>query len=128
MQHPDVPINFGVPMSPVVMFERGPAFETLPGFKDVLLAKYAKETDPLESGMVIPSEVLHDKISALQLSYSRGRILLYGFKTATTGAGTRYLPGSIQSVVPLRQPAFALRPATPATQEPLAARRRSGGT
>jgi hypothetical protein len=67
-------------MSPVVMFERGPAFETLPGFKGVVLAKYAKETDPLESGMVIHSEALHDKISALQLSYGRGRILLYGFK------------------------------------------------
>ncbi|MGH9595187.1 MAG: hypothetical protein ACRD3K_00170, partial [Edaphobacter sp.] len=93
-EHPDIPVNFGVPESPVVMFERGPAFETLPGFKGAVLAKYAKETDPLESGMIIHSEVLHDKISALQLSYGRGRILLYGFKPQQRGQahGTyRYL-------------------------------------
>jgi hypothetical protein len=79
-QHSDMPINYGIPSSPVVMFERGPAFETLPGFKGVVLAKYAKETDPLESGMILHSEVLHDKYAALELAYGRGLILLYGFK------------------------------------------------
>jgi hypothetical protein len=42
MEHPDMPVNYGVPASPVVMFERGPAFETLPGFKGAVLAKYAR--------------------------------------------------------------------------------------
>jgi hypothetical protein len=140
MQHPDIPINFGVPMSPVVMFERGPAFETLPGFKGVVLAKYAKETDPLESGMVIHSEILHDKISALQLSYGRGRILLYGFKPqqrAQAHGTYRYLFNALYlyedpplpSDTPTAAPA-ATTPAatagTPAAQEPAAARRRSG--
>jgi hypothetical protein len=139
MQHPDVPINFGVPMSPVVMFERGPAFETLPGFNGVVLAKYAKETDPLESGMVIHSEVLHDKISALQLSYGRGRILLYGFKPqqrAQAHGTYRYLfnalylyddpplPSDAPSAAP---PPTTATPGTPAPQEPAGARRRSGG-
>jgi hypothetical protein len=142
MEHPDVPINFGVPMSPVVMFERGPAFETLPGFKGVVLAKYAKETDPLESGMVIHSEVLHDKISALQLFYGRGRILLYGFKPqqrAQAHGTYRYLFNALYvyddpplpSDAPTAAPAATTAAATtgtPATQEPAGARRRSGGT
>jgi hypothetical protein len=80
MEHPEMPINYGVPASPVVMFERGPAFEPLPGFKGVVLAKYAKQSDPLESGLILHSELLHDKDAALELVYGRGRILLYGFK------------------------------------------------
>ena len=83
--HPEMPVNFGVPASPVVMFERGPAFETLPGFKGEVLAKYPKQEDPLESGMILHSEVLHDKIAALQVSYGRGRILLFGFKPQHRG-------------------------------------------
>ncbi len=79
-EHPEMPVNYGVPAAPVVMFERGPAFETLPGFKGAILAKYAKDADPLESGMILHSEVLHDKDAALEVAYGRGRILLYGFK------------------------------------------------
>jgi hypothetical protein len=83
--HPEMPVNFGVPDAPVVMFERGPAFETLPGFKGQVLARYPKQADPLESGMIVHSDVLHDKIAALQVSYGRGRILLYGFKPQHRG-------------------------------------------
>ncbi|WP_185827353.1 M14 metallopeptidase family protein [Edaphobacter aggregans] len=79
-EHPEMPINYGVPASPVVMFERGPAFETLPGFKGAVLAKYPKQTDALESGMILHPEVLQDKDAALELVYGRGRILLFGFK------------------------------------------------
>jgi len=80
MNHPDMPVNYGVPDSPVVMFERGPAFETLPGFKGAILAKYSKQTDALESGMILHSEMLEDKAAALELTYGEGHILLYGFK------------------------------------------------
>jgi len=83
--HPDLPVNYGVPAAPVVMFERGPAFDTLPGFKGAILAKYPKEEDPLESGMIIHSEVLHDKAAALEVTYGRGRIFLYGFKPQQRG-------------------------------------------
>jgi hypothetical protein len=92
--HPELPINFGVPAAPVVMFERGPAFDTLPGFRGAILAKYPKDEDPLESGIVVHSEALHDKIAALEVSYGRGRIFLYGFKPQHRGQahGTyRYL-------------------------------------
>jgi hypothetical protein len=93
-EHPEMPANYGVPSSPVVMFENGPAFETLPGFKGAVLAKYPKQTDALESGMILHSEVLQDKDAALELSYGRGRILLFGFKPQHRGQahGTyRYL-------------------------------------
>jgi len=79
-QGQEMPINFGIPSAPVVMFEDSPAFETLPGFKGAVLAKYAREADPLESGMILHSELLHDKDAALELAYGRGRIFLYGFK------------------------------------------------
>jgi len=93
-QHPEMPVNFGVPDAPVVMFERGPAFEILPGFKGAVLAKYAKQTNALESGMILHPEVLEDKVAALELAYGQGHILLYGFKPQQRGQahGTyRYL-------------------------------------
>ena len=93
-EHPELPANFGLPAAPVVMFERGPAFETLPGFKGAVLARYAKQADPLESGMILHSDVLADRAAALQVSYGRGRILLFGFKPQHRGQahGTyRYL-------------------------------------
>jgi Zinc carboxypeptidase len=85
MDHPDLPINFGVPADPVVMFESSPAFEILPGFKGAVLARYAKDGDVLESGMIIHQEVLHGKIAALEVSYGEGRIFLYGFKPQQRG-------------------------------------------
>ncbi|HWZ50733.1 MAG TPA: M14 metallopeptidase family protein [Granulicella sp.] len=94
MEHSELPVNFGVPDSPVVMFERGPAFETLPGFKGAVLAKYSKQTNALESGMILHPEVLEDKDAALELAYGEGHILLYGFKPQQRGQahGTyRYL-------------------------------------
>jgi hypothetical protein len=84
-QHPDLPINFGVPAQSVVMFERSPAFDILPGFKGAILARYPKQGDVLESGMIIHQEVLQDKVAALEVTYGRGRIFLYGFKPQQRG-------------------------------------------
>ena len=141
MEHPDMPVNYGVPASPVVMFEHGPAFETLPGFKGAVLAKYAKETDPLESGMIIHSELLHDKDAALELAYGRGRILLYGFKPQHRGQahGTyRYLfnalylydnpplPSDSQSAALTAPAPTAASTTSAASASPATGRRRSG--
>jgi hypothetical protein len=94
MLHGDLPVNYGVPEAPVVMFERGPAFEPLPGFKGAILAKYANNENPLESGLILHPEVLRDHAAAMEVSYGKGRILLYGFKPQHRGQahGTyRYL-------------------------------------
>ncbi len=126
-QHPEMPINFGLPASPTVMFERGPAFATLPGFKGAILARYPKRDDPLESGMVIHSEVLHDQIAALQVSFGKGRIFLYGFKPQHRGQahGTyRYLFNALYQyadpAMPFELPT-ELHPAASAAQHPPAA-------
>ncbi len=118
--HPELPANFGVPASPVVMFERGPAFETLPGFKGAVLARYPKQEDSLESGLILHSELLHDKIAALQLSYGKGRILLYGFKPQHRGQahGTyRYLFNELYQYDDPPMPAEA-NPTPPAAATP----------
>ncbi len=99
-EHPELPANFGVGDSAVVMFQRGPAFETLPGFRGVALARYPKQTNPLESGLLLHPEAIEGKAAALELAYGRGRILLYGFKPQFRGQshGTyRYLFNALYS-------------------------------
>jgi hypothetical protein len=90
----ELPVNFGVPEAPVVMFQRGPAFVPEAGFKGAVLAKYAKGTNPLESGLLLHPEAIEDKAAAVELEYGKGRIVLYGFKPEFRGQahGTyRYL-------------------------------------
>jgi hypothetical protein len=59
-----------------------------------VLARYAKGTNPLESGLLLHPETIQDKAAAVELTYGKGRILLYGFKPQFRGQshGTyRYL-------------------------------------
>jgi hypothetical protein len=93
-QNAELPVNFGVPEAPVVMFQRGPAFVPEAGFQGAVLAKYAKGTNPLESGLLLHPEAIEDKAAAVELQYGKGRIVLYGFKPEFRGQahGTyRYL-------------------------------------
>ncbi|HKF48095.1 MAG TPA: M14 family zinc carboxypeptidase [Terracidiphilus sp.] len=84
-EHADLPVNFGVGDSPVVMFQSGPAFEALPGFHGAVLARYAKETNPLESGLLLHPEAIQGKAAAMELAYGQGRVVLYGFKPQFRG-------------------------------------------
>jgi hypothetical protein len=96
----ELPINFGVPAAPVVMFQRGPVFAPLAGFEGAILARYAKGTNPLESGLLLHPEAIQGKAAALELTYGKGRILLYGFKPQFRGQshGTyRYLFNALYS-------------------------------
>jgi len=93
-EHGELPINYGVGESPVVMFQRGPAFVPQTGFQGAILAKYAKANNPLESGLLLHPEAIEDKAAAVELTYGKGRIVLYGFKPQFRGQshGTyRYL-------------------------------------
>ena len=59
-----------------------------------MLAKDAKGTNPLESGLLLHPEAIEDKAAAVELEYGKGRIVLYGFKPEFRGQahGTyRYL-------------------------------------
>lgn len=84
-EHAELPVNFGVSDAPVVMFQNGPAFEPTPGFHGAVLARYPKETDPLESGLLLHPEAIEGKGAAVELAYGRGRIVLFGFKPQFRG-------------------------------------------
>jgi hypothetical protein len=102
----ELPVNYGVPEAPVVMFQRGPAFVPQPGFDGAVLARYPKSTNPLESGLLLHPEAIEDKAAAVELAYGKGRILLYGFKPQFRGQshGTyRYIFNALYSY---DQPAF----------------------
>ncbi len=84
-EHADLPVNYGVTESPVVMFQGGPAFQPLPGFHGAVLARYPKEANPLESGLLLHPEAIEGKAAAMELAYGQGRILLFGFKPQFRG-------------------------------------------
>ncbi len=80
LESPERPAALGLPGEPTVMFENGPAFETQPGFKGAVLARYPKDTNPLQSGLLLHPEAIEGKIAALEVPYGKGHIFLYGFK------------------------------------------------
>jgi hypothetical protein len=84
-EHADLPVNYGVSESPVVMFQNGPAFQALPGFQGAVIARYAKETDPLESGLLLHPEAIEGKAAAMEVAFGKGRIVLFGFKPQFRG-------------------------------------------
>ena len=84
-EHAELPANYGLDESPVVMFQAGPAFAPQAGFHGVVLARYAKETNPLESGLLLHPEAIEGKAAAVELSYGHGRVVLFGFKPQFRG-------------------------------------------
>jgi len=84
-EHSDLPVNFGLSDAPVVMFQNGPAFQPLSGFHGAVLARYPKETNPLESGLLLHPETIEGKAAAVELAYGKGRIVLVGFKPQFRG-------------------------------------------
>jgi hypothetical protein len=79
------PALWGMPKEPYVMFERGPAFETKPGFKGTVLATYPKDRNPLASGYLLHPEKIQDKIAALEVFQGDGRVYLFGFRPQWRG-------------------------------------------
>lgn len=84
-EHPEQPVNYGVEDEPVVMFQSGPVFEPRPGFHGAVLARYPRQTNPLESGLLLHPEAIEGKAAAMELEYGHGRIVLFGFKPQFRG-------------------------------------------
>jgi len=82
VNHPDV---WGMPREPIVMFERGPAFDTKSGFRGTILASYSKERNPLASGYLLHPERIQGKAAALEVFYGDGRVYLFGFRPQWRG-------------------------------------------
>ena len=75
----------GLPREPIVMFERGPAFETKAGFRGTVLACYPRDRNPLESGYLLHPERIQGKAAALEVFYGEGRVYLIGFRPQWRG-------------------------------------------
>ncbi|HUH62712.1 MAG TPA: M14 metallopeptidase family protein [Terracidiphilus sp.] len=115
--HPELPVNFGLPDSPVVMFQSGPAFQPLPGFHGAVLAHYPKETDPLESGLLLHPEAIEGKDAALELAYGQGRIVLFGFKPQFRGQSHATYKFFFNELYSFEHPPLPTEPAAKAAAE-----------
>jgi hypothetical protein len=76
---------WGLPHDPIVMFERGPAFEVKDGFRGRVLASYPKEQSALMSGYLLHPERIEGKAAALEVQYGKGRVYLLGFRPQWRG-------------------------------------------
>ncbi|MBN8712716.1 MAG: hypothetical protein J0H50_01905 [Xanthomonadales bacterium] len=72
-------LTVGVRQQPSVMFFNSPAFSVKPGFQGKVLASYAKDGSSLQSGFALHPERLQGLAAALEVSYGKGRVVLYGF-------------------------------------------------
>ena len=79
------PALAGLPREPIVMFERGPAFDTRQGFRGAVLASYSRENNPLASGYLLHPDRIQGKAAALEVFYGDGRVYLFGFRPQWRG-------------------------------------------
>jgi Zinc carboxypeptidase len=101
---------FGLPEDPIVMFERGPAFEPKPGFKGAILASYPAGINPLESGVLLHPEKIEGQAAALEVAYGRGHIYLYGFKPQWRAQSHGAYKFFMNALYKYDEPAFADMP------------------
>jgi hypothetical protein len=116
-EHADLPINLGVSESPVVMFQSGPAFQPLPGFHGAVLARYPRETNPLESGLLLHPEAIEGKAAAMELAYGRGHIVLFGFKPQFRGQSHVTYKYLFNELYVFEHPGLPTEPAAEAAKE-----------
>ncbi len=115
------PAVWGLPAEPIVMFERGPAFETKPAFRGTVLATYPKERNPLASGYLLHPEVIQGKIAALEAYYGTGRVYLLGFRPQWRGqshGGYKFVFNTIYDSPAVLKPTTASAAATATSAEP----------
>ena len=79
------PALWGMPRDPIVMFERGPAFEPKTGFQGAVLATYPKDRNPLASGFLLHPERIQGKAAMIEVFYGSGRVYLFGFRPQWRG-------------------------------------------
>ena len=78
-------LTAGLKSDTIVMFERGPAFNTKTGFKGAVLARYPSQRSALASGYLAGPEKLEGKAAAVAADYGKGRVILLGFKPQWRG-------------------------------------------
>jgi hypothetical protein len=85
MEDAKSPLTAGMTPDTIVMFERGPAFNTKTGFKGAVLARYPRDRSPLASGYRAGPDRLEGKIAALDAEVGKGHVILLGFKPQWRG-------------------------------------------
>ncbi|HEX4005967.1 MAG TPA: M14 metallopeptidase family protein [Acidobacteriaceae bacterium] len=108
----DRPVTWGLPEEPVVMFEKGPAFTTQAAFHGAVLARYPRDSNPLESGLLLHPDAIEDKVAALEVPYGEGRIFLYGFRPQWRGQSHGTYKFFFNALYKYTQPPFE-KPAEP---------------
>jgi hypothetical protein len=114
----------GLPREPIVMFERGPAFDTRAGFRGVTLAAYSRERNPLESGYLLHPERIQGKAAALEVFFGEGRVYLFGFRPQWRGQshGTyKFFFNALYDSPAAAKPTVPPAPARTAPASPLSA-------
>ena len=112
---------WGLPLDPIVMFERGPAFEPKDGFRGRVLASYPKDESPLMSGYLLHPERIQGKAAALEVQVGKGRVYLLGFRPQWRGQshGTyKFIFNAIYESQGLSKPAPAAKEDEKATNKP----------
>ena len=71
----------------MVMFERGPAFDTKPDFKGTVLARYKRDRSPLASGYLIGPDRIEGKVAAVEAEVGKGHVIRWD--SSRSGAGNR---------------------------------------
>jgi hypothetical protein len=79
------PLTTGMAPDTIVMFERGPVFNTKTDFKGKVLARYPRDRSPLESGYLSGADRIQGKIAALSVDLGKGHVVLLGFKPQWRG-------------------------------------------
>jgi hypothetical protein len=82
---PSHPVMAGMPEKAAIFVDGSPIFETLEGFKGVVLAKYAETGSPLLSGYLIGEKYLQGKAAALDIELDKGHVVLIGFRPQWRG-------------------------------------------
>jgi hypothetical protein len=85
IEDPKNPLTAGLLPDPIVMFERGPAFNTKTDFKGKVLARYPRERSPLASGYLAGADRLEGRAAAIEADLGKGRVILIGFKPQWRG-------------------------------------------
>ena len=80
LQNAARPVVLGLDEQPTIVFERGPVFETKPGFEGAVLATYPATRNPLASGFLLHPEAIQGKAVALEVVAGKGRVFLLGFR------------------------------------------------
>jgi hypothetical protein len=85
IEDPKNPVTAGISADTIVMFERGPAFDTKTDFKGKVLARYPRERSPLASGYLAGANLIEGKAAAIDAEYGKGHVILLGFKPQWRG-------------------------------------------